>query len=61
MSNDYDSRLIDGKKLIKKILKIDRFSPNEVNGLLKLDYTGKVVFMYDVIALIEKEINKDCR
>jgi hypothetical protein len=59
MSNDYDSRLLDGKKLIKKILKLQRFSSNKENGLLKLDYTGQVVFMNDVINIIEKEMNKE--
>lgn len=59
MSNDYDSRLLDGKKLIKKILKLQRFSPNKEDGLLKLDYTGQVVFMNDVINIIEKEMNKE--
>lgn len=56
MSYGYEDRLIDGKKLIKKILKIDRFSPNKENGLLKLDHTGQVIFMNDVIRLIEKEM-----
>ncbi len=54
--NDYDGRFLDGKKLIKKILKIQRFTPNKEDGLLKLDYAGQVIFMNDVISLIEKEI-----
>lgn len=56
MNNDYDHRFLDGKKLLKKILKIDRFVIDKESGLLKLDYTGQVIFMNDVIRLIEKEM-----
>jgi hypothetical protein len=56
MSNDYNGKFLDGKKLIKKILKIDRFSYSENMGKLVLDHTGQAIFMNDVIRLIEKEM-----
>jgi hypothetical protein len=53
----YDNNtFIDGKKLIKKILKIDRFSIGGEEVKLVLDARGSVIFMNDVVNLIEKEL-----
>jgi hypothetical protein len=55
----YDNNtFIDGKKLIKKILKIDRFGFSGEEVKLVLDARGPVIFMNDVISLIEKELKE---
>jgi hypothetical protein len=53
-----NNTFIDGKKLIKKILKIDRFDWRKEGNGLSLDARGSVIFMNDVINLIEKELKK---
>jgi hypothetical protein len=58
--NNYDGRLIDGKKLIKKFLQnIDRFSYSEKEGNPVLDRRGYLCFVNDVVNIINKEMSKE--
>ena len=48
-----DSELVAIRKVVRKVLKVDRFSYSEEQGKFYLDPTGQLVFMNDVVKAIE--------
>jgi len=59
MNDVAKSKYIKAKKLIKKINEADRYSFNKDTDLFQLDKTGKIMFIDDVLRIIDKEIKAD--
>ena len=53
MKGDSNDDFVSARKVVRKVLKVDRFSYSEEQGKFYLDPTGQLVFMNDVVKAIE--------
>lgn len=53
MKGDNHDDSVSARKVVRKVLKVDRFSYSEEQNKFYLDQTGQLVFMNDVVKAIE--------